>query len=556
MIDDKAVFEVFSKLVRKYKKIFLTVLKYLFSTIVTILSFVTTGDIYFVLVSLCELTLIFWLSNILVSKNKWIGYLVNNILILLFNIEILVLCFGNSFVTLTMVMNITSWEALKGRSDVFLLGIFLLLFFSFLPIRYVSLRKIFSQRIPKFTFFINILLVFAALTPIYFISQQEFYEPLGGVYSLAKNGIDYIKILDKTHLQLDESQQQLSEKFFNKEISDFVKKPDNLPEHPNVILLFTEGLSQHIINDERNVMPNLYRIQQEALQFDNYYNHTFATYKGLIGQLYSGYQLDNSDSNYLESVQSILKMEDYKTSFLNTEPKNKEFTEYLKNFQFDNFKQGQLTENKDILSDEDAYNQLFQLLSEQSDSSPFLITMYTFGTHVGMDSFDRNYGDGSNHVLNRFFDLDNQFGRFIEKFKESEWSNNTIIIFTTDHATYVDDEYKQAFPDFSRSLGHVDKIPLFFYYKGIEPQKIDVAGRNSINLAPTILDYIDVSQPNHFLGRSLFSQADDSNVFETTFISGVDYYSTLNGNITTFSEQQLSDLETRVVDYYSASRYP
>ena len=56
-------------------------------------------------------------------------------------------------------------------------------------------------------------------------------------------------------------------------------------------------MSQHIIDDERNITPNIKELQSKSLSFSNYYNHTFATYRGIIGQLYSGYQLDNSDQN-------------------------------------------------------------------------------------------------------------------------------------------------------------------------------------------------------------------------------------------------------------------
>ena len=96
-----------------------------------------------------------------------------------------------------------------------------------------------------------------------------------------------------------------------------------------MILIFTEGLSRSIIWDERNIMPNLRALESESLSFTNYYNHTFATFRGLIGQLYSGYQFDNLDTNGLISLQAILGKRGYQTAFINTEPSNTEFSEYL-----------------------------------------------------------------------------------------------------------------------------------------------------------------------------------------------------------------------------------
>ncbi|HFR3771756.1 TPA: arylsulfatase, partial [Streptococcus suis] len=66
----------------------------------------------------------------------------------------------------------------------------------------------------------------------------------------------------------------------------------------------------------------------------------------------------------------------------------------------------------------------------------------------------------------------------------------------------------------------IDEIPLFIYYKGISPEVIDVKGKNSISLSPTVLDYIDLTGPNYFLGQSLFNMNDNSNnIFNTTFVS-------------------------------------
>lgn len=39
--------------------------------------------------------------------------------------------------------------------------------------------------------------------------------------------------------------------------------------------------------------------EDRSFNFINYYNHTAATYRGLIGQLYSGHQYNNNDENTL-----------------------------------------------------------------------------------------------------------------------------------------------------------------------------------------------------------------------------------------------------------------
>lgn len=93
-----------------------------------------------------------------------------------------------------------------------------------------------------------------------------------------------------------------------------------------------------------------------------------------------------------------------------------------------------------------------------------------------------------------------------------------------------------------------------FYHKGVEPQQIDAAGRNSLDITSTILDYVDIDAPNYFLGASLFHDADNYNNLDTIFTSSVDLYSTKNGNIHKLKE---TEAETAIVqemvrNYYAA----
>lgn len=51
------------------------------------------------------------------------------------------------------------------------------------------------------------------------------------------------------------------------------------------------------------------------------------------------------------------------------------------------------------------------------------------------------------------------------------------------------------------------------YYPGVEPRNINVGGKNSLSLTPTVLDLLDDEEHlNYFLGDSLFS--DTKNPFQ------------------------------------------
>jgi hypothetical protein len=165
-----------------------------------------------------------------------------------------------------------------------------------------------------------------------------------------------------------------------------------------------EGTAEHILKDERGIMTNAAALEKKSISFTKYYNHTFATYRGISGQLYSGYQLDDYDSNSLTGIQDILSDKVYYTSFINTEPNLIPFATYLTEMGFDEVSgepgQGYSGLNSSM-SDKEAYDLLLSHIEEKSvGSQPFFTAIYTFGTHASFDSPDEKFGDGRLTELN------------------------------------------------------------------------------------------------------------------------------------------------------------
>lgn len=160
--------------------------------------------------------------------------------------------------------------------------------------------------------------------------------------------------------------------FYKDQVDDYIKLDFHMKK-PNVILIFTEGFSQNVVDDERNITPNIRELENSSINFANYYNHTFATYMGLSGQLYSGFQQANYDDNQLISLQDLMKVNGYSTYFINTEPKNIEFSNYLAQMRFDNIitQTDNLNGMCETISDKDAYNLLFDIAKEKEYESPF-----------------------------------------------------------------------------------------------------------------------------------------------------------------------------------------
>lgn len=538
------------------KNLFL--IKYLFSLIISLLAISSTKDFGYTIISLIELSLIFFLSNFFIKRFQVITQIFNSVLLLLYNTQILVLNFGTSYVTLTMVDNISSWEALGGRAFIYGFAILLLLFFSFLPINKIELldtskfkrASLQDDPIWKFQDLIFVIFIFVfELIVLQFLSVKM--SPTVSTYNLVQDKIEFEKVKRET---LTKSE-KLKQKFLKDGVQDYVKKPSNLPDKPNIILIFTEGFSHHIIDDSRNITPTIKEYESKSISFRNYYNHTFATYRGIESQLFSGYQIENNSRNYLISLPKFLSGQGYKTEFINTEPKNKEFTDYLSDLGFDNIYSSKLENGRKISFDKEAYEELFSQIENYSkNKSPFLISMYTFGTHVSSDGYNYKLGDGNDRVLNRFYEMDQQFKKFMDRFNSSPISENTVLIFTTDHATYVDDEYKKAFPNENRDHVSLDKIPFFIYYKGVSSQTIDVNGKNSLNMTPTVLDFLEYSSTNYFLGTSLFSQDNNDNMFSSIYSEGTVLKKTSGSKVEEIPESELKMIKEKVYEYFKVSQ--
>ncbi|CYV20066.1 sulfatase-like hydrolase/transferase [Streptococcus suis] len=532
-----------SEIVPKVKRIIGNYEKqlFLFKYVVTFISigiaFITSKSIEQVVVSTIELLSIIILSNIIGKRNRLYAYIFNSVTVLIILLEQFFMYFGGTYLSMIMLSNVGSLQALSNKLPLYIICIIIVISISLLPIIVYDVER--DTQLLMF-----LLLFVGEIT--YFNLHKDMTSPFYNIYVLAKEKKEYDEI--KARLA-KEGTANLS-KFYNEEVKDYRKKA-GLSAKPNVILIFVEGLSQTIIDDKKNLLPNVKSLQEKSINFTNYYNHTFATYRGIIGQLYSGYQFDNYEINKLVSIQEVLSNNGYETNFINTEPHNELFTEYLNNLEFD--KVTTLSKAKEEVSDKQAFELLFQTVSDRKKiEKPFFLSIYTFGTHIALDSQDEKYGSGSKPILNRFKNFDIQFGNFVKKMNEVGGFDNTILVFTTDHATYVDEEYVENFP--SRSYGSLDRVPFFIYHTGINPETIDVNGRNSLALAPTILDFIDISEKNYFIGTSLFSKTTFEEL-ETIYSSELNYLTSKDNIINFLNDKKKNEVSQMIEDYYSAKLF-
>jgi phosphoglycerol transferase MdoB-like AlkP superfamily enzyme len=101
---------------------------------------------------------------------------------------------------------------------------------------------------------------------------------------------------------------------------------------------------------------------------------------------------------------------------------------------------------------------------------------------------------------------DAQLEQFLSYFFASEYQRNTILVFTSDHATYPEPAMIVAVKGEEYQPYFVDRIPLLIHAPSVQlPERYDADGRTSVDLAPTLLNLLGIQdRSNSFLGRSIF----------------------------------------------------
>ena len=316
----------------------------------------------------------------------------------------------------------------------------------------------------------------------------------------------------------------------------FRKKPER-PERPNVILIFAEGLSARTtdIYDSawKNLTPNLAELAAQSMVVTNYYNHTYATYRGLLGQLCSIFParggLGGWHTHYTDikktgyfCLNDLFSESGYETVFLDSHRKDAAYIEEMMlGLGFD---QVYTAENMvsefgiseplrpDSMSDQQLFEGLVRLLKareQEKNPKPLFLSMYNLETHAfqKITSDGKGYPADSNYILDTIHNYDDAFGNFWRYFKQSEYARNTVIIFTADHAHYSDRDYVRLMRGQPGYLPYfVDRIPLVVYDRYTDmPPDYDAKNQTSLNLAPSVVHLLGLGNvPNAFTGRSIF----------------------------------------------------
>jgi phosphoglycerol transferase MdoB-like AlkP superfamily enzyme len=340
----------------------------------------------------------------------------------------------------------------------------------------------------------------------------------------------------------------LSNTVFYEELPNFLKKKQK-QNSPNVIVFFVEAMSARKLSPYKSLFssdspaqltdltPNIQRFSEQAMTVDNYYSHTYSTFRGLRGQNCSSFPYHGGTSAWAlpnfeppegpyRCIAHHLNDIGYETIFFGPD--------YIDHCRFgfqteqigfgrnifreeiqENYLTKDATEPKYLLNesahltDHELMRGVLALLKERENSptnTPFYIASYPKGSHVGLDSEQdgKIFADGKNRILNTTHSFDDAFGIFFRAFKKLRLSEDTIIILTADHSHWPERDYIEiAGSDYDRMT--FDKIGLFIYSPFHQlPKRYDAQNTSSLGFAPMLSQLLgmDRATENSFLGHS------------------------------------------------------
>lgn len=491
-----------------------------------------------------ELLLIFAFTLAMGRRHvRWANVL-NALLLFLYSAQLFIYHFTGEFISLLMLENIDMMSSLGDD-----LPVYVLTALPFIVLLSIPFRKLPGMHLPKLSHVGIATLAYMAILGVSVTLCQAPLSPLSASAALC-NSFIRTAMVNTGKLSEDERAEIISEFYRDSIPGTDVRLLPEYRKAPNVIVILTEGLSAEVLDvynaAGRGLTPNIDDLYSKSVVFDNYFNHTAATFRALRGQMFSSYQYQGGyqDGEGLGEISAdevrsrldvgaaslidILNDRGYNTCYVNPEPGVPQIVEYARTFGVDTLMSGTFRGGQ-ALTDRQIFDVLAEAVREHEKKDvPYFILFYNLGTHHGFDSPDVRYGDGTNPYLNKFYNYDCWFGKFMNEMTEAGVFDNTLLVFTSDHASYPAPDFKDTF-ETERDV-FISSVPLMIYTDGIVPCNYDVRGRNSLDLAPTLLDLLDVEDcANIFLGTSLFREP----MTDFSYVSAIgdSFYSTLGGDV-------------------------
>ncbi len=296
----------------------------------------------------------------------------------------------------------------------------------------------------------------------------------------------------------------------------------------NLVYIVGESFDELAVNE--TLTPNLYKLKNEGIDFENHYVPVFPRTTcdgeimmntGLIPSIEDGPTCYTYNTNsYETSLANRFNDAGYLTQAFHNN--YKEF--YTRDLVYDGFGYDQFHGQHDLdLSEADKrYDSVFfenakdKIIKEDERFMSFILTLSGHSPYSDINlagekhyaEVDAYYEDTLDSELKYYIatqmELDRMVGLLFDDLEAKGLLEETVIVLTTDHYPYTLDqtlyeEHKEIDREYQKS-----RAPLYIYSEGDQGMKVDKL-TTSLDLLPTLLNLFDVeSDYRYYIGRDMF----------------------------------------------------
>ena len=319
----------------------------------------------------------------------------------------------------------------------------------------------------------------------------------------------------------------------------------------NLILIQLEAIDTWLVNEQ--FMPNLYRIQQESLDFTQTYtplyldagtfNTEMIVNTGLISPFTGSTSSMYSRNAYPDSLAHLMTAAGYTAnSFHRSGGDVYNRAEVHENWGYTHYYSGveMGMENLDFDSD------LMTAYDLMTGGAPFLTVIITYsghGPYVGSNVSQRWYDFAASqlpadtdemliHAYAHAYETDRFIGLLYDRLEADGLLEDTVLVFYADHYDY----YTLSDQLVMEQKGAADKnlmtrTPFFIYEKNTPGQKIDKV-TSAMDILPTLVNFFGLDNDGtHYVGNDIFSENGGYAIFaDYSWYDGATYWNALGND--------------------------
>lgn len=288
----------------------------------------------------------------------------------------------------------------------------------------------------------------------------------------------------------------------------------------NVVIFILESFGREYIEAyNKHLLPEGYQgftpFLDSIIGNSLYYKHSFANGRKSIDAMPSNlasipmmvepYFLTSYSGNKINSIASVLRNEGYHTAFFHGAPNGSMgfqafanvagFHEY---YGLNEYPSSDGFDGMWGVWDEE----FFQFFADKLNAfkQPFCAALFSVSSHHPFkvpERYEGKFPKGTLPIHQCVAYTDYSLKKFFEKASKMSWFDNTLFVFTADHAN------QSYYPEYKTNIG-VFAVPLIFHVPNgsLKGEVDDLA--QQIDIMPSVLGYLNYNKPFLAFGRNLF----------------------------------------------------